>query len=637
MPDRRIAGLFEDSRGRIWLSTLAGTGYLENSGFISVPVPAIADAMVEDASGNLWLSYQYEGLFRLSLHNNDVQQIPWSAFGSKDPADPLALDPSRNGLWLGFFRDGVALFRDGKVRASYTAANGLGAGRVTDLRFDNEGALWISTQGGLSRLKNGHISTLTSRNGLPCDAVQWTLEDDLQSVWLNTPCGMVRIGRSELEAWAATPGKVLRTAVFDSSDGARSVAELGGYTPRAARSTDGKLWFANLEGLGMIDPDHLPLNRIPPPVHVEQITADGRMYDATLNEHPRLPPLVRTLEIDYTALSLVAPEKIRFRYKLEGHDRDWQDVGNRRQAFYSDLAPRNYRFRVAASNNSGVWNEAGAYLDFSVAPAYYQTTWFRSLVVAALLAFLGAIYQLRLRQVTRQFNVRMEERVNERTRIARDLHDTMLQSFQGVLLKFHAVTYMLPDRPEARSALEGVIEQARNAITEGREALEGLRSSTIVTNDLAEALGTLGEGLVADHGGNNSPDFRLQVEGESRDLRPIVRDEVYRIMVEALRNAFRHSHAKRIEMEIRYDQRQLRLRVRDDGKGIDRKVLNEGGRAGHYGLRGMHERAGTVGGKLTVWSEMDSGTEVELSVPASIAYAKLSSARRATAPGNTSK
>jgi signal transduction histidine kinase len=227
----------------------------------------------------------------------------------------------------------------------------------------------------------------------------------------------------------------------------------------------------------------------------------------------------------------------------------------------------------------------------------------------------------------RILELRVEERVRERTRIARELHDTLLQSFQGVLLKFHAVTYMLPDRPEARQTLEGVIEQARGAIIEGRDALQGLRSSTVISNDLARAIGTLGEGLAADQTGRNSSSFLVQVEGTPRNLAPLVWGEVYRIAGEALRNAFRHADARRIEVDIRYDQRQLLVRVRDDGKGIDPEVIDAGGRAGHHGLPGMRERANMVGGKLAVRSELNSGTEVEMTIPASLAYAKSPVAR----------
>jgi signal transduction histidine kinase len=410
-------------------------------------------------------------------------------------------------------------------------------------------------------------------------------------------------------------------------------ADTGGFRPQVAKSPDGKLWFATLEGVSVVDPGHLPINKLPPPVHIEQVTADRKTYDGSLP----LPPLVRDLVIDYTALSFVAPEKVRFRYKLEGHDRDWQDADNRRQAFYNDLPPRNYRFRVIASNNSGVWNEAGASLDFAIDPAYYQTAWFRLSCVAAILALLGAAYQMRVRYLAQQFNMRLEERVGERTRIARDLHDTLLQSFQGVLLKFHAVTYLIPEHPaEAQKTMETAIEQARQAIAEGRDAVQGLRSSTVVSNDLARAIGTLGEELAGNSTGRKSPEFCVQVEGKPRDLAPLVRDEAYRIAGEALRNAFRHADAMRIEVEIRYDPRQLRLRVRDNGKGMDPEVLDGGGRAGHHGLPGMHERAKLVGGKLAIWSEIDCGTETELTIPASIAYAKPTAARRPMSSGTGS-
>jgi signal transduction histidine kinase len=396
-------------------------------------------------------------------------------------------------------------------------------------------------------------------------------------------------------------------------------------------TADGKLWFTVQDGFSVLDPRHLPYNKLPPPVHIEQITADRKSYGATPdgNGHVRLPPLVRDLQIDYTALSFVAPEKVLFRYRLEGWDRDWQDIRNRRQAFYGNISPGNYRFRVSACNNSGVWNEAGTFLDFSIAPAYYQTIWFRLSCVAAFLALLGALYRLRLRQLAQQFNMRLEERVGERTRIARELHDTLLQGFQGLLLSFQTVRELLRTRPaEAEKALEGAIDRTAQAITEGREAVQGLRASTVERNDLVRAITRLGEEIAAEASSHTSAGLHVEVEGTARNLHPIIRDEIYRIVGEALRNAFRHAGARQIEVEIRYDERQLRLRVRDDGKGIDPQVLKKGEAAGHYGLQGMRERSKLTGGKLTVWSALDSGTEVELSVPASHAYEKSSTSLR---------
>src|SRR5262249_54682376 len=348
------------------------------------------------------------------------------------------------------------------------------------------------------------------------------------------------------------------------------------YRPLVAKSSDAKLWFTGADGASVLDPRHIAFNKVPPPLQIEQVIADHTTYDSTSDSNGRvsLPPRLRELRIDYTAPSFVAPEKVLFRYKLEGWDRDWQDAGTRRQAFYGNLPPRKYTFRVKACNNSGVWNEAGTSLAFFVAPAYYQTWWFRSLCVFAFLGLLVAAYQLRMDQLHKQFNTRLEGRVAERTRIARDLHDTLLQSFQGVLLKFHAVGYMIRERPEeAEKTLQAVIDQARQAVTEGRDAVQGLRSSTLAGNELARAISILGDELTNRQKDNHCPDLRVQVEGTVRDLAPIVRDDVYRIAGEAVRNAFLHAQAKEIEVEIRYDERQLRVRIRDNGKGIDPKIL----------------------------------------------------------------
>ncbi len=361
-----------------------------------------------------------------------------------------------------------------------------------------------------------------------------------------------------------------------------------------------------------------PFNQLPPPVHIEQITADRNPHDVTAenNGSLRLPALSRDLEIDYTALSLVAPEKIRFRYKLEGYDHDWQDAGNRRQAFYTNLPPRTYRFRVVACNNSGVWNEAGTYFDFSIAPAYYQTTWFRLLLAIAFLMLLGVIYQLRLRQVAGQVRARMEERLEERERIARDLHDTLLQSVQGLILKFHAVAKQIPSDEPAHDALEKTLDHADEVLAEGRDRLRNLRATSIPFGGLPAAFGR----VVEETPQGADATFKTVVEGRVRELHPMVREECYWIGREAVVNALTHSNGRKVEVEITYDPRQFRLRVRDDGRGIDPKILEEGGRSDHWGLQGMRERAQKIGGQLKLWSRPETGTEVELIIPRASAY-----------------
>jgi signal transduction histidine kinase len=279
-----------------------------------------------------------------------------------------------------------------------------------------------------------------------------------------------------------------------------------------------------------------------------------------------------------------------------------------------------------ASNSDGVWNETAAVLNFSIAPAWYQTIWFRIGLVVLVLALLWAAYQLRVRRLAHQFNKTLEARVSERTRISRELHDTLLQSFQGLLLRFQSVLKMLPERPlEARQRLENALDQAAAAIAEGRDAVQGLRSSALETNELASGIVAFGQELINTASTVDTPAIEVEMEGEPRNLNPVVRDEAYRIAGEALRNAYRHARARRIAVEIRYDNRQFRLRVSDDGKGLDEKTIRRQP-AGHFGLHGMRERAEVVGGRLEVRSRIDSGTEVELSIPGAIAY--RGSARR---------
>ena len=634
LPDDIVQSLFQDDRGRLWVSTREGLAYLKDGKFL--PVEDLrggeeAHFITGDKGGNLWVSGN-KGLAHF-LDGRLVERIPWSQLGYHENASVLLSGAKDGGLWLGFWEGGVSYFKDGQVRTSYTAANGIGEGPVVDLHLDRDAALWAATEeGGLSRIKDGRIATLTSRNGLPCDTIHWSIEGDDRSFWLYTACGLVRITRAELDAWIADPKHKIETTIWDAADGVRiRSSAASAYGPRVAKSTDGKLWFVTGEGIQVVDPRHLAVNKLPPPVRIEQIVADSKIYwqnlagAAVSNLH--LPARIRDLQIDYTALSLVAPEKVHFKYMLEGQDQDWKEVVNDRQAQYTNLPPRHYRFRVIASNNSGVWNEQGDALDFSIDPAYYQTNWFRGLCVAAVLALLWAGYQFRVRQLHHEFDMTLEARVGERTRIARELHDTLLQSFHGILLHLQTVSNELPGGP-SKQKLDSVIDQAAQAIVEGRDAVQGLRASTIESNDLALAIRTLGEELAAAENAPRRPHFTVQVEGPPQNLHPIVRDEVYRVTGEALRNAFRHAAAQRIEVEIRYDERQLRVRVRDNGKGIDPQYLSDHGSGGHFGLRGMRERAKLTGGKLTVWSERDSGTEVELSIPGDHAYVRTPERRR---------
>jgi PAS domain S-box-containing protein len=405
--DRRLhtgvlVSVFTDNAGRILVSTPSAFGYMENSQFISIKsVPGgLVSSVAQDEHGVLWIANQDQGLLRLSK-DGALQQISWASIGRGDGAQSLAADRSTGGLWLGFNQGGVAYFSDGQIKETYGRAEGLGSGKVSALHVETDDTVWAATEGGLSRIKNGRVLTLTSKNGLPCDAIHWITQDENHSFWLNMTCGLVRLARSELDAWASDSERKVKATVFDSSDGVPN-APIGFHAgSQVTRSSDGKMWFQGLSGgASVIDPQHLPSNKITPSVRIERITANDKTYDAS--NGIRLPPRIRDLKIDYTALTFVAPERVQFRYQLEGQDHNWREVVNDREVQYSNLPPGDYVFHVTAANNSGVWNEEGAFLDFSIAPAYYQTNWFRVLCVAAFLGVLWAAYRLRVQQLRRQ-------------------------------------------------------------------------------------------------------------------------------------------------------------------------------------------------------------------------------------------
>jgi PAS domain S-box-containing protein len=403
LPDDAIDSLFEDERGRIWVSGFRGVAVFENGKFIAVPaVPAGSKhAIAGDNHGGLWLSLGLTskgyGLVHL-VEGRITEQVPWQTVGG-GPGSGLVPDPD-GGVWTGLISGGIAHFSGGQIRKLPLSNGAPGAPRVEELSRDRDGAMWAATEDGLSRITNGHVATLTAANGLPCNSVHWIIEDGLSSYWLYTRCGLLRIARTELDAWIADPKRMIKPTIFDSADGIRLVAIAKGTRPRATKSSDGKVWFVNGDTVSFVDPSHTGINTLPPPVHIEQITADGKTYDATRGL--RLPPRVRNIVVDYTALSLVAPEKVHFRYRLEGQDPDWREVVNDRKVQYSNLAPSPYRFRVMACNNSGVWNETGDTLEFSIDPAYYQTNWFRLLAAATFLTMIWSIHHVRVRNLERR-------------------------------------------------------------------------------------------------------------------------------------------------------------------------------------------------------------------------------------------
>ena len=395
LPGGNVTSLFEDREGRIWVGVDDGLFTYEGGRFRQVQTRdgrplGVVTAITDDNERNLWAAVvgARQGLLRI----RDLAEREHLPLSAVPRAIVLAPDPGE-GIWLGLIDGTLGRYRRGRFE-SLPSSPGSTPARIRGLLVDPDGSVWTVSAGGLTRWRDGMPRTLDSRHGLPCDDVFALIRDDRRGLWLYSACGLVAIAASEIDKWSAGAHVTVQVKTFDIFEGAQPAPAT--FQPGAARSPDGQLWFANDSVLQSIDPGRLALDQAPPAVHVEQLVADGKAYDTRHGLH--LPALTREIQVDYTATSLVMPERVRFRYKLEGKDADWQDAGTRRQAFYNDLPPGAYRFRILASNHDGVWNESGATLDFAMAPAYFQTAWFRAGIVATAVAILWMLYLLRLRQ-----------------------------------------------------------------------------------------------------------------------------------------------------------------------------------------------------------------------------------------------
>jgi signal transduction histidine kinase/ligand-binding sensor domain-containing protein len=620
-----VTSLFEDHAGRFWVGIKNELFVHERGRFHRITKSdghalGMVMSIAEDSKHNIWVESAGppSTLFRIEdLHVREEFRPPAIPLARKIVADPAG------GIWLGLVQGDLARYRDGRIDMFTFGEHP--HSRVIAIAALADGSIMGATEFGVIGWKNGKQQILTTRNGLPCDTVTALISDNTGDLWLDTQCGIIEIPKDQMQLWWEHGESQLKLRAFDSLEGARSGL---GHFNTSTKTPDGRLWFANGAVVQVIDPAHIPFNTIAPPVNITSIVADHKDYPLEAGIH--LPPRTRDLEIDYTALSYGSPQKILFRYMLEGHDQNWQQAGTRRQAFYNDLRPGHYKFHVIACNNDGVWNEAGSSLGFDVMPSFYQTTWFRALAAFGFIGLLWGIYRLRVQQLQQEFNIGLEARVNERTRIARELHDTLLQTLHGLMFQFQAVRNLMPRRPdEAMRSLDDAINETEKALGESREAIQGLRSEPIAKGDLAELITATMQELANSEKASKgeAPDFDLIEEGERRTLSATAKNEVCRIAFEILRNAYRHAQAHRIEAEVRYGDDVLRVRIRDDGKGIDPKVLKEGGLAGHWGLRGIRERAERIGAQLEFWSEASAGTEVQLTVPASVAYENSSESR----------
>ena len=474
-----------------------------------------------------------------------------------------------------------------------------------------DGTLYIWAEGGLILIR-GTESRYVPRlqEGLCQENDSW-LFDKSGALWVASSCGLTRFELDEVRQWwtsqAATKQPRLVLGVTDGFGNGRVP-----FRPRMSLAPDGKLWIASPSGLLSLDPANLALNDKKPPVYIESVIANHRRMD--VSNGMELPIHTRDLELDYTALSFVTPSKVIFRYKLEGKDNDWQNAGSRRDAFYTDLPPGHYTFRVIACNNSGLWNDQGALLNFSVLPAWYQTLWFKALSAASAIFFLWVFVILRLRNIERRIGLRFEAQMSERMRIARDLHDTLLQSLQGLILSFSSFSAQVSAPPNILREMEGALDKAEDLLVSGRERIRDLRSSGAASRDLVDEIRAMIDRLTG--GGAN---IQLRVDGHNLPIKPLVQDEVLWILREALTNACQHSKGTGIWVNVLKTRNSLQCSVQDDGRGMDQHAFSAHER-GHFGLVGMRERSERVGGRLNVRGDPGKGTLLVLAIPARIAY-----------------
>jgi signal transduction histidine kinase len=605
----------------LWFGAPSGLWHLTGRKLVHVDLPRemaeqsrYLQTITQDEHGGIWVSFGRHGLYRFA-------DGMWTPYGGHDelPKTGVVIEftDSLGHVWFGYMKNKLAVLNDAVVHV-FDARNGLRVGNIKAI-YGRGSEIWVGGEFGLQQVDEGRIHSLSALSEEWFRGITGIVETADGDLWLNGLSGIVHLRRSEISEGLKNPTYRIKGERFGRREGLPGLPRQLNPIPTAIEAADGKLWFSETNGLVSLDPSTTEHAAMPAPITIQSVSADDKSYEPVFPVS--FPSHTSSVQIYYSGVSLSDPEAIRFRYKLQENDKDWHEVAMANPVNYRNLPPGSYHFDVAASDTNGVWSDKFATADFTILPAFYQTTWFRVVCALILLVLLWGLYRLRLYELQRQFEVGLEERVGERTRIARELHDTLLQSFQGLLLRFQAASNLLPMQAEkAKQRLDDAIEYAAKAIIEGRDAVHQLRSTTVTANDLAFQIGVLASELGSGHQEGTAPEFSMQVEGVARDLHPIVRDEVYRIAAEALRNAFKHSGAERIEIEIRYGERELRLRTRDDGRGIDPAILAENRPARHWGLSGMRERAKLLSARVEVWSEVNSGTEVDLTIPAAVVY-----------------
>jgi signal transduction histidine kinase/ligand-binding sensor domain-containing protein len=654
LPSENNGPVYVDPEGRAWFAPLSGGLYWLKDGHIGHITAAGLDNdvvySISGGDGEVWVGRQRGGLTLLTKSGDSFAARTYTQADGLAQNSVYSVHRNRDGtVWAGTVSGGVSWLKDGKF-TNYSTVNGLGSSSVNSIVEGHDGTMWLATPTGLASFAGDRWTNHPASEGLPSSDVRSIFEDAKQILWIATSGGLafrrsghIGVPRNLPESlreevfgiaedkrgflWLATSDHVLQVdrdrlltgtlarsdvQSYGTADGLQGVEGV-----RRERSVIagpfGRVWISLNRGLAVADPALILRDAAPVAVRIESVSADGAQVN--LSDSLKFAAGSESINFNYASTSLAMPELGRFRYKLDGYDQGWSEIVPSRQVIYSHLSPGSYRFHIVASSREGLWNGPETTVPFVVEPAFWQTRWFRASFAAVCALVLVALYRLRMYHLTRQLNIRFQERLAERTRIAQELHDTLLQGFVSASMQLDVAEDQLPEDSPAKPRLRRILQLMGRVTEEGRNALRGLRTADNDNRDLELAFSRMRQELAIDE----KIGYRVIVHSARRPLRPAIRDEVYRIGREALVNAFLHARPNTVEVEVEYASRYLRIMVRDDGCGIDPHVL-DAGRHGHWGLPGMRERSEGIGASLKLRSRIGAGTEVELTVPSSIAF-----------------
>jgi signal transduction histidine kinase/ligand-binding sensor domain-containing protein len=611
-----VSCVYKAPDGKIWLGGKGDLGYWESGHFVSVPVPdnirsptRDTQAMTADANGDLWL--QTAALEPIMKFHHGR----WStAASNENQSAALTLTTDHMGqVWAGYIDDVIRVF-DRDNSTTLDKATGITVGNVTAL-YDSGSNMWIGGQRGIDVMVSGHPVPVRFAGSANIEGISGIIRVENGDMWINSLTGVVRVYAEDIAHFLRDTSYALPYRLFDYLDGLYAKAPQLRPLPSIVEGPGHTLWFTTTNGAASINTTNVYRNPIPPPVSIGGLNVDGVAFEP--HGLVQLPKGAQSVQINYSALSLSIPERVIFRYQLEGYDKGWQEAGTRRQALYSHLPPGHYIFHVIACNDSGLWNTTGATIAITVLPTFTETMWFKLIVLFASMALLFLIFRIRLNLTKRRIATNMYEILAERQRIARDLHDTLLQSVQALMFKFAVATNKLTVDDPVRPILAATLAQSDQVLLEGRKLISNLQTSEEPSGALLEALRAVGEELRTTY-----PLTQLLVEstGTERELSTVLREEFYSVGREALSNAFRHADAAHVWLSLSATTAELRLYVSDDGKGIDEEVLAKGYRPEHWGLRNMKDRAKRLGARFTIRSSPETGTTIAITAPAFVAY-----------------